>query len=88
MDIARDHSREEILTEIEKLDKRHYGWIRNEAAELIDRRVEQLDALVNYHPPIAQSSNGANPPPDLGSLLQRFGQPIRSALSTSPTPPT
>jgi hypothetical protein len=57
-DIARGHSCGEILSEIEKLDKRHYAWIRKEAAQLTDRRVEQLDALVNYHPPITQSPNG------------------------------
>ena len=60
-DIARDHSRAEILSEIEKLDKRHYAWIRIEAARLTDRRVEQLDAMVGYHPPITQSPNGEKP---------------------------
>jgi len=58
VDAAGDHSRGEILSEVEKLDRRHYSWIREEAAKLCNRRVEQIDALVNFHPPIAQSSNG------------------------------
>jgi len=52
---ARGHSCAEILAEVEKLDKQHYAWIRKQAAQLCNRRVEQLDALVNYHAP--QSAN-------------------------------
>jgi hypothetical protein len=69
---ARDRSCGEILKEVEKLSKREYAAVRLDAAKLCDRRVEQLDALVNYHPPVTQSANGEKPagiPRSLGDLL-------------------
>jgi Protein of unknown function (DUF3987) len=57
---AAGHSCPEILAEVEKLDKRHYGWIREQAAQLCNRRLEQLDALVNYQSADSSVSKGGD----------------------------
>jgi uncharacterized protein DUF3987 len=98
---AAGHSCPEILAEVEKLDKRHYGWIREQAAQLCNRRVEQLDALVNYHaqPQSADDEGTTNPnelppapapyaPPPLTLLpavLEEFVQAAAESLNVDPS---
>jgi hypothetical protein len=48
---TKGHSAAEILHELPKLSRREYAAVRVDAAKLCDRRVEQLDALVNYRAP-------------------------------------
>jgi len=52
---ARDHPVGEMLEGIQKLSKREYGWVRKDAAKLVNRRVEQLDALVGFNGPVTES---------------------------------